>query len=54
MAEMNVNDILHDMHDDGELDYEDVLLPMHENQHRNLHANLPHDKYDRFDVEFYT
>eukprot|EP00795_Rhopilema_esculentum_P008716 gene8716-biopygen9714 len=51
---MNVDGILLDMHDDGELDDEEVLLLMHENQHRNLHANLPYDKYDRFDVEFYT
>ena len=54
MAEMNVDDILLDMHDDGELDDEEVLLLMHENQHRNLHANLLFEKYDRFDVEFYT
>ena len=31
--------------DDGELDDEEVLLLMHENQHRNLHANLPYEKY---------
>ena len=37
------------MHDDGEIDEDEFLMPHEANRCRNLHVGLPYWKYDRFD-----
>ena len=44
-----MEDFLYMLHDDGDIDDEELLLlmPIHR---RNLHVGLPYSSYDRFDI----
>ena len=45
------NEMLVLLHEDGEINEDEVLILNHANQRRNLHKGLPYWKYDRFNVE---
>ena len=45
------DDFLILMHDDGEIDDEEVLILHEANRHRNLHGGLPYYKYERFSLQ---